>query len=28
VADYIYPSTDYDRAKNLLALLGTFWYEL
>lgn len=28
MADYIYPSTDYDRAKNLLALLGTFWYEL
>ena len=28
MADYLYPNTDYDRAKNLLALLGTFWYEM
>jgi hypothetical protein len=28
VSNYAYPTTDWDRAKNLLALLGSFWYEM
>lgn len=28
MSEYVYPATDFDRPKNMLALLGTFWAEV